>query len=66
LYGGLHILRNFLQEIAVEATKQKQKKRKKPKPEEHEGMPQRPHCPLEKRRGDRNPECHEELQKDVA
>jgi hypothetical protein len=23
-------------------------------------------CPLEKRRGDRNPECHEEEQKDVA
>jgi hypothetical protein len=28
-------------------------------------MPQRQHCPPEKCRGDRNPECHEE-QKDVA
>jgi hypothetical protein len=33
---------NFLQEKAVEATKQKEEKRKisKPKPEEQEGMPQ--------------------------
>jgi hypothetical protein len=51
---------------AVEATKQKEEKRKKPKPEEQEGMPQRQHCPHEKRRGDRNPECHEEQQKNVA
>jgi hypothetical protein len=29
-------------------------------------MPQRQHCPFEKRRGDRNPEWHEEQQKDVA
>jgi hypothetical protein len=42
------------------------KRGKKPKPEEHKGMPQRQHCPPEKHRGDRNPECHEELQKDVA
>jgi hypothetical protein len=42
------------------------KKRGKPKPEEQEGMPQRRHCPPEKRRGDRNPLCHEEHQKDVA
>jgi hypothetical protein len=45
----------FLQEKAVEATKQKEEKRKKPKPEEHEGMPQHQHCPPENRRGDRNP-----------
>jgi hypothetical protein len=42
------------------------KRRKKPKPEEQEGTPQRQNCPLEKHRGDRNPECHEEQQKDVA
>jgi hypothetical protein len=29
-------------------------------------MPQHQHCPPEKRRGDRNPECHEEQLKDVA
>jgi hypothetical protein len=46
---------NFLQEKAVEATKQKEEKREKPKPKEQEGMPQRQHCPPEKRRGDRNP-----------
>jgi hypothetical protein len=57
---------NFLQEKAVEATKQIKGKRKKPKPEEHEGMPQRQHCPPEKRRGDGNPKCHEEQHKDVA
>jgi hypothetical protein len=46
---------------------QKKKRRKKPKPEEQEGiMPQRQHCPPEKRRGDKNPESHEEQQKDVA
>jgi hypothetical protein len=45
----------FLQEIAVEATKQKEGKRKKPKPEEHEGVPQHEHCPRAKRRGDRYP-----------
>jgi hypothetical protein len=60
------IFEKFLQEKAVEATKQKEEKRKKTKPEEHEGMPQRRHYPHEKRRGDRNPECHEEQQKDVA
>jgi hypothetical protein len=59
-------LKKFLKEKAVEATKQKEEKRKKPKPEEQEGMPQRQHCPPEKCRGDRNPECHEELQDDVA
>jgi hypothetical protein len=48
-------VQKFLQEKAIEATKQKEEKRKKSKPEEHQGMPQRQHCPLEKRRGDRNP-----------
>jgi hypothetical protein len=42
-------------------------RRKRPKPdEEHEGMPQHRHCPHAKRREDRNPKYHEELQKDVA
>ena len=59
-------LKKTLQEKAVEATKQKEEKRKKPKPEEQEDMPQGQHCRPEKRRGDRNPECHEEQQKDVA
>jgi hypothetical protein len=62
----LIVEKKFSQEKAKEATKQKEEKRKKTKPEEHEGMPQRRHCPPEKRRGDRNPECHEEQQKDVA
>jgi hypothetical protein len=44
----------------------KRRKEKKLKPEEQEGMPQRLHYPLEKRRDDRNPECHNEQQKDVA
>jgi hypothetical protein len=48
------------------ATKQKEENRKKPKPEEQEGMPQRQHCPPEKRRGDRVPGYHGEQQKDVA
>jgi hypothetical protein len=61
-----YIIKKILQEKAVEATKQKEEKRKKPKPEEHEGMPQRRHCRPEKRRGDRNQECHEEQHKDVA
>jgi hypothetical protein len=60
------LIYKFLQEKAVEATKQKEEKREKPKPEEQEGMPQSQHCPSEERRGDRNPECHEEQQKDVA
>jgi hypothetical protein len=50
----------------VEATKQNEEKRKKPKPEEHEGIPQREHCPLAERRGERNPNYHGEKQKDVA
>jgi hypothetical protein len=49
----------------VEATKQKEENKEKTNPEEQEGMPQRQPCPPEKRRGDKNPECHEE-QKDVA
>jgi hypothetical protein len=58
----------FLQEKAVEATKQKRRKEEKykSKPEEQEGMQRHQHCPPEKRRGDKNPECHEEQQKDVA
>jgi hypothetical protein len=44
----------------------KKKRGKKPKPEEQEGMPQRQHCPPEKRRGDRSPQDHEDQQKDVA
>jgi hypothetical protein len=51
-----------------QARKRKKERKKKPKPEEQEGMPQHQH-PLhatEKRRGDKNPECHEEQQKDVA
>jgi hypothetical protein len=59
--------KKILQEKSVEATKQKKKKRrKKPKPKEQEGMPQHQQCPPDKRRGDKNPECHEEQQKDVA
>jgi hypothetical protein len=62
-----YIFKNSLQEKEVEATKQKRRKEeKKSKPEEQEGMPQHQHCPSEKRRGDKNPECHEEQQKDVA
>jgi hypothetical protein len=60
------VFKKFLQEKTVEATKQKEEKSEKPKPEKHEGMPPRQHCPPEKRRGDRNRECHEEQQKDVA
>jgi hypothetical protein len=45
---------------------QKEEKWEKPKLEEQEGMPHRLHCPREKRRGDRNPECREEQQKNVA
>jgi hypothetical protein len=67
LHQETHVLLNiFLQEKAVDATKQKEEKRKKPKPEEQEGVPQHQHCRPAKRRGDRNPECHEEEQKDVA
>jgi hypothetical protein len=44
-------------------SKKKKERKKKPKPEEQESMPQHQHCPPEKRRGDKNPECHEEQQK---
>jgi hypothetical protein len=46
--------------------KEERRKKKIIKPEEQEDMPQHQHCPPEKRRGDKNPECHEEQQKDVA
>jgi hypothetical protein len=46
--------------------KKRRKEEKNPKPEVQEGMPQHQHCPPERRRGDKNPECHEEQQKDVA
>jgi hypothetical protein len=59
-YFCLSIKNKILQEKAVEATTQKVGKRKKSKPEEHEGMPQRKHCPHAKRRRERNPEWHEE------
>jgi hypothetical protein len=58
-------IKTFLQEKKQWRPPSK-KKEERPKPEEQEGMPQRQHCPPEKRRGDRNPECHEEQQKDVA
>jgi hypothetical protein len=61
----LYVIHSFLQEKAVEVTKQNEEKRKKPKPEEQEGKPQRQRCPPEKRRGDINPKCHEEQQKEV-
>jgi hypothetical protein len=51
---------------AAETTKQKEEKRKKHEPEEQECMPQHQHCPLAKRRGNRNPKYHEKQQKDVA
>jgi hypothetical protein len=38
-------INDFLQEKAVEATKQKEEKRKKSKPEKQEGMPPHQHCP---------------------
>jgi hypothetical protein len=60
------VLKNSYKEKAAEATKPKEEKRENPKPEEHEGMPQHQHCPLAKRRGDRNPKYHEEQQKDVT
>jgi hypothetical protein len=60
----------FLREIFTRKSSEdhqaKRRKRKKLKPEEQEGMPQHQHCPPAKRRGDRNPEYHEEQRKDVA
>jgi hypothetical protein len=59
-----NIIKNISsQEKAAEATKQKAGD---PKPEEHEDMQQHHHCPPANHRGDRNLECHEEQQKDVA
>jgi hypothetical protein len=49
----------------VEATKQKEETKKKPKPEERESMPRHQHCPPAKRRGDSNPEYHEELKSNI-
>jgi hypothetical protein len=57
---------DFLQEKAVEATKQKEVNRKKPKPEGQEGMPQDRQCPPDKSRGDRTPECHGEQQRNCT
>jgi hypothetical protein len=49
-YPGGAKKKKFLEEKAVEATKQKKKKRrKKPKPEEQEGMPQHQHQRKEKK-----------------
>jgi hypothetical protein len=59
----------FKQEKAVKTIKQKGARRVKPhmpKPEEHEGLPQDHHCPLSKRREDRNSKYHEEHRKDVT
>jgi hypothetical protein len=53
----------------VKTTKEKGARREKPhrpKPEEQEGMPQHQHCPLAKRREDRNLKYDEEQLKDVA
>jgi hypothetical protein len=47
-------------------SKREERRKKISKPEEQEGMPKHQHCPPEKRRGDKNLECHEEQQKDVA
>jgi hypothetical protein len=55
--------KEILQEKQWRPPNKKKKKGKKLKPEEHEGTPQHQHCPPEKRRGDGNPECHEEQQK---
>jgi hypothetical protein len=65
-YIIIHRYKTLTRKIKQRRPPSKKKKRGKPKPELKEGMPQRQHCPLEKRRGDRNPECHEEQEKDVA
>jgi hypothetical protein len=62
----LYYYQEFLTRKSSGGHQAKQKRRKKPKPEEQEGMPQHQHRPPEKRRGDKNPECHEEQQKDIA
>jgi large-conductance mechanosensitive channel len=62
------VVNNFLQEKAMEATKQKEEKREKnhnDKPEqEQKGIMtiKDQHCPPEKRHGDRNPKYNEEQQ----
>jgi hypothetical protein len=48
-------LKKKLQQKTVEATKHKEGMRANPKLDEQEGVPQRQHCPLEKRHGDMNP-----------
>jgi hypothetical protein len=63
--------KKILQEKAVEASRPPSKKRKEKggknlSPRNRKAMPQHQRCPPEKRRGDKNPECHEEQQKDVA
>jgi hypothetical protein len=62
----IRITMEFLQEKAVKATKQKEEKRMKnlsPMKKRHATTSVLPSL---KRRGDRNPECHEEQHKDVA
>jgi hypothetical protein len=53
---------SFLQETEVETIEQQRKRREishRPKPEEQAGMPQHQHCPLAKRREEKNPKYHE-------
>jgi hypothetical protein len=50
--------------IVLVTTKQKEEKRKNQSPRNRKACHNV--SPLEKRRGDRNPECHEEQVKDVA
>jgi hypothetical protein len=61
--------RKFFCKKCSEKHKQKAAKGKKPhrpKPEEREGTPQHQHSPSAKSREYRNPNYHEEQQKDVA
>jgi hypothetical protein len=44
----------------------KKKRGKHQSPRNKKACHKHRHCPPEKRRGDRNPKCHEEQQKDVA
>jgi hypothetical protein len=50
--------KNYYKKKQLRPPSKKKKREKKPKPEEQEGMPRHQHCPPEKRRGDRNSECH--------
>jgi hypothetical protein len=61
---ALLMYQSFLTRKTAKATKQKAEKRGKPKPEEQEGMPQHQHCPPAKHHGNRNPNYHEDQQKD--